>query len=51
MTWLHKEFVLIFITLPSQGKLAGQNGCQAFVDTRLADVYNKKKSLLNGAFI
>ena len=33
MTWLHMEFVLIFITGPSQ---IGQNGSAAASDARLA---------------
>ena len=37
MTWLHMEFVLIFITGPSQ---IGQNGLAAAADARLADSLN-----------
>ena len=38
MTWLHMEFVLIFITGPSQ---IGQNGAAAAADARLAvPIYN-----------
>ena len=42
MTWLHTEFVLIFITDPSQ---IGQNGSAAAADARLADYDSQILSL------